>query len=281
METTRLVIFDETTLSDFHGLILPNVLQELYSLDDFEKYGILALGAARGDAFVGAVIAQVLSEVKLKILSIYVAPAYRRQKIGSLLLEGMVSMGYELFDSDEQFEVPVGLCIDYALPDALCADFSAFLRAAGFGQSEERSALYAFPASCAAQLTADEAAHELPEAMYDAVSDVMDDYELSGVPSRCVYAGTEDNAHCMLLALDCDEAAYDLFSYAEDDCTEKEFEAALKLLLEKLEPGATVYADSLRNICPQVLQRTAELNGQRIRHCYAERRLIIEKGAEA
>ena len=272
----RIMAFDETTLEDFQDVILPNVLEELLALDDFTDFGVLAVGAMLDGASIGALIARLLSETQAQILSLYVVPECRRAGVASAMLDGAAAMCFDLFDSVEQWEVPVGICIDYVTDETMEQALESFLGSTGFRVREERPPVYRIMASCESFLSGSGEAHPLPD---DAeLAEWLEDIISGTGPELAVYAGSEDAPDCILLASDAGDGSYDLISYAPEGCGDAEFTAALKLLLQKLGKDAVVYADAAKNACPDALAQAARYGGEALRHSYAQRRMIIEKG---
>lgn len=274
----QVMAFDETTVEDFHDVILPDVLAELYTLDDFADYGILAVGAMHNEQAIGAVIARILSEADVQILSLYVAPKFRRAGVASTMIDGIAALCFDLFDTAEKYEVPVGICIDYVADDEQPDGLEDFLGKTGFRYREERPAVYRLAALCADMLSGSGNAHLLPEDARDMFAAWADDAELNSEPELCAYTGDEDAPQCMLLLTVAGDESYDLISAVTESCTDADFEAALKLLLQNVDKNAEVYADAAKNVCPDVLAKAAEYGGKRFRHSYAQRRMIIEKG---
>lgn len=277
----QVMAFDETTLTDFHDVILPNVLAELYALDDFSDYGILAVGAMQNGQAIGAAIARILNEVDVQILSLYVAPKFRREGVAGMMIDGIAALSFDLFNTVENLEVPVGICIDYVLDDEQPDGFEEFLDKAGFRHREERPPLYMLTAGCADKLSDSGSAGMLPEIARGALSEWLEETDLNSEPDLCVYVGQEEDPQCLLLATDSGDGSYGLVSKAPGACSETDFEAALKLLLQKLDRNAEVYASAERNACPDVLAKAVGYGGRIFRRNYAQRRMIIEKGEPA
>lgn len=272
----RIMAFDETTLEDFQDVILPSVLEELLALDDFADFGVLAVGAMLDGAPIGALIARLLSETQAQILSLYVVPECRRAGVASAMLDGIAAMCFDLFDSVEQWEVPVGICIDYVTDETMRKALESFLDSTGFRVREERPPVYRLAASCEHSLSGSGEAHPLPN---DAeLAEWLEEIAPGSGPELGIFAGSEDAPSCILLASDAGDGSYDLISYAPEGCGDAEYLSALKLLLQKLGKDAVVYADAAKNACPDALAQAARYGGGILRHSYAQRRMIIEKG---
>lgn len=271
----QIMEFDETTLEDFQDVILPGVLAELLSMDDFAEEGIIAIGAMSKEEPVGAVIARLLNNTQVQILSLYVVQDARRNGIAVTMLDGLASLCFELFDNEEQWEVPVGIGIDYVMDDELLEGFEAFLQKAGFGYHEERLPVCIFKASLADSLPENSEARELPEDEY--FEEWLEEAGLVTEPELCIYTGQEENPSCILAALDAGDGSYDLISYSDESCSDDQFAPALKHLLKKLDRDADIYADSMKNVCPEFLKQTAIDGGRILTHRFAEHRMIIEK----
>lgn len=273
----QVMAFDETTVQDFHDVILENVLAELYSLDNFEDYGVLAVGAMQNGQAIGAVIAKLLSEADVQIISLYVAPEFRGAGVATTMLDGVAALCFDLFDSIERYEVPVAICIDYVQDGEQTEKLEKFLEKNNFRFREERPEVYMLTAGCADALSGSDAARELPSYAGELFSAWADEAELNTKPELCVYTGEEDEPQCMMLLLDAGDGSFDLVSFAESGCSEADFEAALKLVLQKVDKNAEIFADGAKNVCPAVLAKAAGFGGNGFRHCYAQRRMIIEK----
>ena len=276
----QIVEFDETTLVDFQNVILPNVLMDLLAVEDFEEEGLIALGAMAGEEALGAVIARPLNDIEVQVVSLCVAPEYRRQGIATVLLDALTQAAFQLFDSIEETEVPVGIGIDYVMDAEMLEGFEAFLEKDGFNYREEKLPVYVMKASAEKILSKEAPAGEYPED--EELAAWFEEQDINTEPSLCVYAGeSAEDVKCTLVAIDAGDESYDLVSYAPGDVSEAEFEAALKLLLGKFDPETRVYADGLRNACPAVLEKAAREGGELLTHRFAEHRMIIEKGEEA
>lgn len=275
----NIMAFDETTVEDFHDVILPNVLAELYGLDDFSDYGIFAIGAMQNERAIGAAVVRILSDVAVQILSLYVVPEFRRAGVASVMIDGVASLCFDLFDTVESPEVPVGIGIDYVMDDAELEGFGIFLDKAGFRHREERPPVYLLPAGCADALPDGGTAYPLPDSAFGGFSEWAEEAELYCEPELCVYAGAQDDPQCLLVAINAGDGSYDLISHADEPCSDEDFAAALRLLMQKLDKNAAVYADAAKNVCPEVLARAAGSGGRVFHHSFAQRRMIIEKGA--
>lgn len=277
MEEKRLVRFDETTLIDFQEMILPNVLLDLYGVEEFAEHGVLALGVLLGEEAIGAVVARTNGDGLVHILSLYVHPDFRRQKVGSMLMDGLAWAGYELYDTPQNPETGLILSVDYLMPQELRAGFEAFLDAVGYRHREALAPVYLIPAAACRKLANRGGAYAIPAEMQPIFNEMLEDSDLNADTDLSTYAGSESEAKCLLQLIDAGDGSYDLISCEpEQKATDAEFESALKLLLSKLDAEATVLANSEKNVHPMVLEKAA---GTVLPRTLAQRRLIVAKGA--
>lgn len=128
---TRLMhvgLIDKTSLEYFRSLLLPQVVTAVE-----QELPITVLGLMKGDVACGAAAAWLDSQDTLVIRSLYVAPDYRRQGGGRLLVNSLAALGANLCD-----------CIQCGYNQTLPEHdtLEPFLTALGFTPEELASGVY-------------------------------------------------------------------------------------------------------------------------------------------
>lgn len=138
-------------LEDFSNLILPETLDMMEELDDFDDLGLVLLGAVFEGVPVGASVFQLMDEGGIEILSLFVAPERRNKGIGTELIKRVLSVGLEVFEPEElqeavQIDIPVRLTVhtEYAIEGEAHETFTRFLKKNGFNEIEEMGRFYTF-----------------------------------------------------------------------------------------------------------------------------------------
>lgn len=130
MEEVHIILLDKSNAAPFAPYLLPQVRYDIGAGAD-----IAAFGAIQGDHAVGAVAIR-LDDAVLRILSLYVDVAARRQGIGSMLMEAVAEALAELGD-----EIRV-IRADYMVDEEDSAVIAAFLNSLGFSEPKASNRLF-------------------------------------------------------------------------------------------------------------------------------------------
>ena len=130
MEEVHIILLDKDNAAPFAPYLLPQVRYDIGAGAD-----IAAFGAIQDDHAVGAVAIR-LDGAVLRILSLYVDVAVRRQGIGSMLMEAMAEAMAELGDEIEEIRT------DYMVDEEDGAVIAAFLSSLGFSEPKASNRLF-------------------------------------------------------------------------------------------------------------------------------------------
>lgn len=278
MNDVSLVIFKEDDLPDYMDVILPNVWDELLTLESFEEAQVITLAVELDGNTLGAAVARIQDNAEVQIYSIYVKPEYRRRKVGTALLDGILTLAQEMLEAPELPEIPVVEVIDYTLDKEDLASFTAFLQSAGFRAFDDLPPLFILSRSAAM----DHAGHpagagllsELPDAEREAVEVMLEGFGIPAETELCTYAGPAQEPACMVLSFPSDNGDLMVSSYGEE-ASEEDYKAALSRMFaaigEEYESFA-ILADGTRNLFPHVWE---ELGADVIHRTIARRNVMF------
>ena len=120
----------KNTLPVYENVILPVIYEELADWKEELLEGYFCIGVKDGRKPVGALIAEHEDELgDLTILSLYVLPDYRRQGIGSRLLQTLTDVAYALYEPlPGEYGADIFLKTVYSLPDDMRLVWESFLK---------------------------------------------------------------------------------------------------------------------------------------------------------
>lgn len=278
MNDVNLVIFKEDDLPDYMDVILPNVWDELLTLESFEEAQVITLAVELDGTTLGAAVARIQDNAEVQIYSIYVKPEYRRRKVGTALLDGILTLAQEMLEAPELPEIPVVEVIDYTMGEEDMASFTAFLQAAGFRFFDDLPPLFILSRSAAMHHAGHPAGagllSELPEAEREAVEAMLEGFGIPAETELCTYAGPAQEPACMVLSLPSDDGDLMVSSYGEE-ASEEDYKAALSRMFAALGEefeSFDILADGTRNLFPHVWE---ELGADVIHRTIARRNVMF------
>ena len=122
---------EKEQLEEYKEVILPFVLEEMYSQMENTEVPYFCIGARIQEKVVGAIVAEGEPIGSLIILSLYVLPAYRQKGIGSTLLKKGLDVAYCSYQFEEE-EEEISYKIQYSLSDEAEQILENFLKKNGF-----------------------------------------------------------------------------------------------------------------------------------------------------
>lgn len=264
MNELKFVLFGESVLSDYIDVILPNVWDELATVDRFDDAGIIALSAELDGEVVGAAIARVLEDDSVQVFSLYVVPEHRRKKVGTALLDAVVSLTRRILTHLESTEISVVETIDYTLEDEEYAAFGAFLKSVGFQVFDEQAPLFLLDGQDAKALaTKASDVHIMSELNEDAREEVEGFLDSMGLPtdaSLCGFVGSAENPSAIAFAIPSGDNDYSITSISTDadEASYRRLLCGMIAAVAQKEPEFSIMADGTRNPFPEVWAALSE-----------------------
>ena len=278
MNELTFVLFSEDDLPDYMDVILPNVWDELLTLESFDEAGVIPLAAELDGQTVGAAVATVFENGEAQVYSIYVRPEYRRMKVGTALLDELLLLVRERLDDPELPEIPVVEVVDYTMAAQDGEGFTAFLKSAGFKFFDELPALYILSGEAAKSHAATPAdvtlLSELTEEEKAAVEEVLEGYGIPAGPELSACAGDQEHS-CMAFTVPSYDDDYVITSHGEN-ADEQQYRALLARIFAAIAAQAetfSILADGTRNLFPEVWEN---LGAEAYRRTIARRNVLFE-----
>jgi len=201
----QFVNFKNEYFDDFKGFIIPNIYHELISSTVMAEDGLFCIGALDEELPIGALVARLSVERELDIASIYVAKEYRRQQVGSALVDHLISAAAELIDYAAPMDDPsiaIMANCEYSLPAADGEILNKFLTSKNFTMhTEYEKILYLEPDEVKA--IANECKEKAQKFELDEDLNNFDELLMAtGVQideNLCFYTGSSEDPDAMLL----------------------------------------------------------------------------------
>jgi len=229
----QFVDFKNEYFDDFKGFILPNIYHELISSTVMAEDGLFCIGALDEERPIGALVARLSADRELDMASIYVDKDYRRQQVGSALIDHLLAAAVELIDYSSPLEDPnIGIMLncEYSLPEDGCDVFKKFLISKGFTmhteyeklmylEPDDIKALAAFCSGKTKKFPLDEDLNNFDELLQG--TGIQINEKLS------FYTGPEDDPSAMLLTGYGFDGVYFISQKLDDSADPKEIEELL------------------------------------------------------
>ena len=133
----ELVQITNENVERYESVLLPQVYQMMLGDGMFAPEMLLCIGKEDGGVAAGAIVAELSDDGDIQILSLIVAPEYRRRGIGKELFEAMIdvaSSGYVLVEDPQ--ENVCEIAVEYDALSSNAGATEAFLSAIGFDSFE-------------------------------------------------------------------------------------------------------------------------------------------------
>lgn len=280
------VTFEADHLHHFQDVILPNIWEELITLESFEERSVIALAAMDGDTPAGAFVGRLFEGFKLQALSLWVEPEYRGRGIGGGLIRTALGTALDTVSRecllDEEDPVVIQVCIEYALEEEDAYAFESFLEHEGFGVFERMSPACLFTSDVCLKLPVSGSAlafSSVDAELTDDLEALIDTMDAQFEPSLSFFEGDPEAPDCIALASFNPDGGFDLFTECTPECSEETFCGAVGRVMHEIEkkcPGSMVIADTEYNMFPLMWEKLARSCGSVVIHSSAVRTVLFE-----
>ena len=269
---------DAAGVQNFQDFILDNVFAQIAQLPDLKEEGIIVIGAVADGKPVGAAVAQLFEEYEIYIHSIMVADEYRRQGVGTQLLQEVLNVCLMAYDPafilnpqhDEFF-----VHLEYALPEPEKTDFEGFLKAFGFAKFYDFPALYVFRSGQISGLGKKcpgvSSVVEAEGADRELIADFFEETGLYPDPELCFFTGTEEEPRCLMIAQPLGDGTYQISGVNTDEESSREQDLQdlffhMIYAVQQKNDSYTLLVNEMQNQEEDFWKRIAETHGETISH---------------
>ena len=273
----EIVTFGKRDLDDFKHLILPNVYEQLFLTDDFREEAVWCIAATIDNIPIGVLVAQLFENEEVLIHSLVVGKEYRRMGVGREMIENLMTVANEEFDTyDGEGDNVVGLFMhtEYALDNEIGKNYEAFLKAVGFTDFFDMAPIYYFTKNDLKSVGKESKnAHEFTK-ITGADENMLIEYFASlGMTPAVKYSyftGTEDEPGAIVLAQYDDDDVITLSSTTiKENVSKEEYQELVEAVIaaiKKDNQDFTLIVNGEVNCMPEFWDELTKTCGKRCEH---------------